>query len=136
MERLPKQILWIQDCSDSELKEQLQSAEIFAMPSLHEGLGLSLQEALYYGCACVASGVEGILDLISHNENGILVPPADAHALGQALARLMKDADLRQKFRQKGRDSVLRKGMTAERMVKNYLALYDEVLHNSKMARP
>jgi glycosyltransferase involved in cell wall biosynthesis len=136
MAGLPDQILWIQNCSDSELKQHLQSAEIFAMPSLHEGLGLSLQEALYYGCACVASGAEGILDLINHDENGILVPPADPHALAQALARLMRDAELRERLRRSGRDSVLQKGMTAERMVKNYLHLYDEVLHESEVTPP
>ena len=126
--QLPDRMQWVRDCSDAQLREWLQRADVFAMPSLHEGLGLSLQEALFYGCACIASRVGGIQDLLEHEVNGILVPPADSEALANGLARILEDAALRERLRRRGHQSVLDKGMTAERMVKNYMALYEATL--------
>ncbi len=126
--RLPSRIVWLKECSDAELMRWLRGAEIFAMPSMHEGLGLSLQEALYFGCACIASRVGGIQDLLVNEENGLLVPPADVVALAAGLRRLMEDTALRQRFQQRGRAWVLQKDMTAPRMVANYVKLYREFL--------
>jgi glycosyltransferase involved in cell wall biosynthesis len=117
-------ITWIRDCSDMQLREWFQSVEIFAMPSLHEGLGLTLQEALYYGCACIASRIGGIPDLIRHEANGILVTRADAVELARGLRRLMTDGALRQRLHERGRQSVLAKNMTSERMIAQYEQLY------------
>lgn len=119
---------WLPDCSDDALKEWLKSVEIFAMPSMHEGLGLSLQEALFYGCACVATRIGGIPDLIQHGRNGILVERANIGALASGLARLMQDDALRARFKACARPSIVEKDMTAERMVARHEALYREVV--------
>ncbi len=120
-------ITWIRECSDMQLREWFQSVEIFAMPSLHEGLGLTLQEALYYGCACIASRIGGIQDLIEHETNGILVKRANADDLARGLTRLMTDGALRQRLHERGRQSVLAKNMTSERMIAQYEQLYQEL---------
>ena len=129
MERpeLCSRVKWIAGCSDEELKQWFQAVEIFAMPSLHEGLGLSLQEALYYGCACIASRIGGIRDLIQHGDNGILVERANVGALAGGLAQLMHDNVLRKRLMARAKPSVIEKGMTAERMVAGYEALYREI---------
>jgi glycosyltransferase involved in cell wall biosynthesis len=119
---------WQTACSDEELTTWLQSAEVFAMPSMHEGLGLSLQEALFHGCACIATRIGGIPDLIQHYDNGILVERANVAALARGLSELMRDDHLRLRFRSRGRASVIEKQMTAAHMVANYLKLYREVL--------
>ena len=97
------------------------------MPSLLEGLGLSLQEALFYGCACVGSRVGGIPELIDNGANGLLVSPGNADELAVALDRLISDAALRHRLRARAPSSILEKGMTAEQMVKNYEALYARI---------
>jgi len=127
---LSKQAEWLPACSDAELKSWLQSVEIFAMPSLHEGLGLSLQEALFYGCACLATRIGGIPDLIDDQKNGILVERADVDALAKGLARLMQDEQLRRRLSACGQKSVLEKEMTAERMVNNYEKIYRELFQS------
>jgi len=121
-------IEWRQDCSNEEVRGWYQRSEIFALPSLHEGLGLSLQEALFYGCACVASRVGGILDLVEDNHTGLLVPPASPERLEASLGEMMGNESLRARLRMQGHASVLAKGMTVERMVARYVALYNEVL--------
>jgi glycosyltransferase involved in cell wall biosynthesis len=111
----------------------LETASIFAMPSLREPLGLSLQEALYYECACVGSAVGGIPELIEHETTGLLAPPGDEKALSAALDRLMSDPELRKRLARQARQSILDKGMLAETMVENYVRLYEAILAGEKL---
>lgn len=125
---LRNQAEWRRACSDAELREWLLGAEIFAMPSMHEGLGLSLQEALYYGCACLATRIGGIPDLIQEGDNGILVERANVDEMSAALKQLMSDDALRERLRSRAHASVLEKSMTAERMVARHEELYRGLL--------
>lgn len=112
------------DVSDDLARHLLAEAAVFGMPSLAEGLGLSLQEALYGRAACVGSKIGGIPDLILHEKTGLLVPPADPEALAKALDRVMADPALRQKFGQAGRDHVLANDMTRVGMIRRHADLY------------
>lgn len=114
--------------SDEMALELLKTSAIFAMPSTAEGLGLSLQEAQFYGCACIGSRVGGIPELIEDEVTGILVPSRDSQALAAGLIRLMDNPDLRRQFSEKGRRSIVNRDMTSERMVEKYLKLYGETL--------
>lgn len=125
---LQGRIQWVTRCTDGELQAWFQSVEIYAMPSLDEGLGLTLQEALYHGCACIASRIGGIPDLIQHDDNGLLVERANVPALAAGLSRLLGEAALRERLRLRGRASVLEKNMLAERMVARYEQLYAAVM--------
>lgn len=125
---LAGQVLWLGSCSDAELQEWLKKSAIFAMPSLSEGLGLSLQEAQFYGCACVGTSCGGVTDLIEDGYDGLLVPPGKAEPLAEALEKLMNDPVLRTKLSEEGARSVLAKGMTAGKMVTAYEQLYREIL--------
>jgi glycosyltransferase involved in cell wall biosynthesis len=111
----------------------LEETSVFAMPSLAEALGLSLQEALYHGCACVGSDVGGIPELIEHEVSGLLVSPKDEIALAAALDRLMSDFDLRARFARQGREAIIEKGMLVEVMIKNHVGLYETTLAGEKM---
>ena len=71
------------------------AADIFAMPSLWEGLPLALLEAMFGGTAIVASDTSGIPEAIAHCEHGLLVPPGDSRALAAALGQLIRDSQLR-----------------------------------------
>ncbi|HVV39389.1 MAG TPA: glycosyltransferase family 4 protein [Candidatus Paceibacterota bacterium] len=73
----------------------MQSADVFAFPSLYEGQGVVLFEAMFSHLPIAASGVGGILDVIKDNETGLLAPPGDPAALAHALVRLLTDASLR-----------------------------------------
>jgi glycosyltransferase involved in cell wall biosynthesis len=113
---------------DGETIGRMKRASIFALPSLQEGLGLSLQEALFHGCVGLGTRAGGIPELIDHESNGLLVPAGDVQALAQALDRLMSDPGLLEKYRSQSRLSILRKGMTAKAMVQTYLELYSHWL--------
>jgi len=124
---LNERVSFRSDLDDAAIAQRLATAEIFAMPSLHEGLGLSLQEALFHGCACVASRAGGIVDLIDDGANGLLVPRGDVPALAAALERLMADDALRARLRAAGPASIRAKRMSGEEMTDAYRKLYREV---------
>lgn len=106
----------------------LAAFDIFAFPSLHEGLGSVLLDAMSFGLPIVASRVDGIPDIVHDDDNGVLVPAADASALAQAITRLAADAGLRQRLGASGRR--IAADYTPELMAERYLALYAEIESN------
>ncbi|MFH1460250.1 MAG: glycosyltransferase family 4 protein [Candidatus Omnitrophota bacterium] len=72
----------------------LKDIDIFVMPSLQEGLGLSILEAQASGLAVIASNVGGIPTIVKHDITGLLVPPCDSIALAGAIMRIMDNKDL------------------------------------------
>jgi len=128
-EKLEDQIQLLGSRSDDELSGWLRQSAIFAMPSVYEGLGLALQEAQFYGCACVATHCGGTADLIEDGDNGFLVPVGRSAPLADALEKLMGDEKLRGRFGRRAPQSVLEKNMTAGKMVQAYEQLYAESLN-------
>ena len=70
----------------------MRHAKLFILPSLEEGLGVVLLEALASGTPCIASSVGGILDIVNQ-ENGILVEPANPKAFANAILHLLSDVN-------------------------------------------
>ena len=127
--RIENRVEILTDVSDEQARTLLAEAAIFGMPSLAEGLGLSLQEALYGRAACVGSEIGGIPDLILHGKTGLLVPPKDVETLASALDRVMVDPALRTRLGEAGRDHVIAKEMTREGMIQKHRELYVASCH-------
>lgn len=105
----------------------LAALDIFAHPSLWEGLSISLMEAMAAGKAIVASDIWGNREMIVDRGNGLLVPPADPARLADALCLLLGDSRLAETLgRQACRDACDRFGVA--RMVRENVAAYDSVL--------
>ncbi len=75
----------------ADARALLWALDIFAMPSLKEGLGVALLEAMACGMVAVASRAGGIVEAVDDGLTGVLVPPGDARALAAALAALTAD---------------------------------------------
>lgn len=79
-------------CDD--IFSMLSTAHLFVLPSLHESSPNALIEAMGIGLPCIASSVGGVLDLIDHQENGLLIPPRASGALAEAINDILTDQEL------------------------------------------
>jgi glycosyltransferase involved in cell wall biosynthesis len=98
-------------------------ADIFAQPSLHEGMSNTALEGLAAGLPLVLSDTGGSAELIS--DNGIIVPPQNVPALTAALARLVDNPHLRSTMASRSRALALKKSWSAVAM--SYVERYDAI---------
>ena len=75
----------------SNLPERLAATQVFVLSTRWEGMPLALVEAMAAGCACVATDVVGVREVIDQGRTGLLVPPGDATALADALQQVLLD---------------------------------------------
>ncbi len=100
--------------------------DIFVLPSLNEGMGRVLVEAMALGKSIVASNVGGIPDLVIHGKNGFLVPPKNPKELAKYIQVLLEDKDKREKMGLAGKEMALNFG--AGIMIEKIASLYEELL--------
>ena len=86
---IEKSVLFVPEALDT--RDILSAIDIFVMPSLKEGLGLALMEAMSSGLAVVGSSVGGIKTLIKDGENGLLVDSGDSSGIAKAVIDLISN---------------------------------------------
>jgi glycosyltransferase involved in cell wall biosynthesis len=112
-----------------DVPQLMRAADLFALPSLHEGFGLVLVEALASGTPVVASRVGPVPDIVLEGETGILVEANDAAGLTKAIVCLLRDRRRRLRMGERGRLDALAR-FSLPRMVRDLEALY------LRLARP
>jgi glycosyltransferase involved in cell wall biosynthesis len=122
---LKDSVLFIPEVKNT--KDLLAAMDIFVMPSLQEGLGLALMEAMAQGIAVVGAAVGGIKTLIQDKQNGLLVPPADSAALAQAIIILLNDPALRRALGARAREFIMA-NFSKEEMVDKTEIVYRQSL--------
>ena len=110
-----------------DIPEIMRILDIFALPSLNEGMGRVLVEAMAAGRPIVASNVGGIPDLVCQGKNGLLVPPADPKALARELLFLIANPDKRREMGDTGRKMAVQFGVDS--MVQKIDRLYLSLIH-------
>ena len=90
--------------------------DVFVMPSLKEGLGLALMEAMASGLPVVGSNVGGIKNLIKDKVNGLLVEPENSKGIAEAILELLKNPDEAALLGKAARDFI-RENFSQEKMV-------------------
>ena len=105
----------------------LNEMDIFAFPSLYEGSPNALLEAMAHGLPVVASGVSGVLDLITDGEEGLLIPPGCADALAQKLKALVQNEALRSRLGESARRAVENRFMP-QHEARMWLSAYQSVV--------
>jgi len=81
---------------------------ISVFPSLNESFGVSVVEAMACEKPVIATNVGGLPEVVENNVTGIIVPPANAEKLAEAMETLVRDEQLRTKFGKEGRQRVER----------------------------
>ena len=81
-----------------KIKELYQNASIFVLPSLREGYGIVLAEAMVFGLPIVASNTGGIPGLVENGINGFIVEPGNAAEIASSIRKIILDTDARKAF--------------------------------------
>jgi len=119
--------------SQDEVARLLPTAQCYVQPSIitpsgkMEGIPVALMEALACALPVVATKISGIPELVRPGETGLLVPPADAHALAGALATIYHDPHHAAQRADAGRALVLRE-FELSANVKRLAALFDSAI--------
>jgi radical SAM protein with 4Fe4S-binding SPASM domain len=123
--------------ADSELPDLYRLADVFALLASDadddvEGFGVALLEAAATGLPTIASRTGGVPEAIADGETGILVPPGDALAASQAIARVLADRSFARTLGDRGRARVLR-DLACDRAAGRLLAIWSELLPAAKL---
>ncbi len=113
-------IRWIHNVEDADLPALYSGATVFVMPSLYEGFGLPLLEAMACGAPVIASNTSSLPEVVG--DAALMFDPRDANMLAALLARVLSDRSLRDELRAK---SLARaKEFSWERTARETLAVY------------
>lgn len=106
----------------SDVHGYLHDADIFTLPSLYEGIPITLIEAMGTGLPIVATAVGGVPDMLRNNESAILTS-TDPNKIANAFWTYANDSKLRRRYGQKAKENA--KDFSAEKMSKKYIDVYE-----------
>ena len=123
-ERNLQDVVFLGRVSDEDKFRYYKTADIYCAPATgKESFGIVLLEAMAAGVPIVASAIEGYSSVVKHGREGLLVPPKDEDALADAIAELLKDADLRRRLATAGMVQV--QDYRWERVAQRVMDCYD-----------
>jgi glycosyltransferase involved in cell wall biosynthesis len=118
----------------AQTRQVLWASDVLALPSIREGFGLVVIEAMLCGVVPVRTPAGGALDQIEDGRTGFIVPFDDDESLADRLEQLFRDDDLRMRMAQAGL-AVARQRFTARTMIKRTIGVYEEALRSSRLGR-
>ena len=114
----------------AELCELYAASTVMVLPSLMEGFGISLAEAMAAGKPCVATKVGAVPEVVSDGVTGLLVPPGSPRELAEAILKVLRSPDAGAGRGRRGRELVVGR-FTVDRMARETTALYADALSPS-----
>jgi glycosyltransferase involved in cell wall biosynthesis len=113
--------------SGRQLAAEYSRGDIFCLPSLEEGYGMVIPQAMSCGLPIVTTHVVGAADLLEHGYNGLIVAPGVSIALADALERLVDDVALRESMGVNA-FTTIQSGQSWDDYVCRAIALYEDLL--------
>jgi glycosyltransferase involved in cell wall biosynthesis len=117
--------VWFSGVRD-DVAAAMAGLDVFALPSLAEGISNTLLEAMSCARPCIATAVGGNVELIEDGRTGSLIPAADEEALDRAVLKYLRDTELARRHGEMARVTVKQR-FSIERMVAEYAAIYESV---------
>ncbi len=119
--------------STEQLVRWYNQATLVVSPSLYEGFGLPVAEAMACGAPVIATTGGAFPEIVDHQETGWLVPPGDSHALADAIRLLMDNPGLRERLGSAGRRSIVER-FSWRKAAEETLAVYEEMVRHPAKA--
>jgi len=110
-----------------DIPEILSLTDIFVLPSLREGLPLTILEAMACGKPVIATNVGGIPEVVKDGVSGILISPKDPESLHSAMNELLGDREKMKKMGHNGK-RVCSESFDSKTMIRKIEDLYDSLL--------
>ena len=104
----------------------LPAIDIFCLPSLQQGLGVMMLEAMALGRPVIASGVGGVTSVIEDRVTGLIVPPSDSVSLSERILELLRQRDFARQLAAAGQE-LMRTKFSEQRMLDELLEVYRDV---------
>jgi glycosyltransferase involved in cell wall biosynthesis len=117
-----------------DVSDLMEGFDLFVQPSLWEGFGVTVLEAMAAGLPIVASRVGGIPEIVREGETGSLVPPGDERALAEECRRLLREPELACRMGAAGR-ARLEESFDIDRLVDETATLYRDLLARRRGGR-
>jgi glycosyltransferase involved in cell wall biosynthesis len=111
-----------------DVPDFLHACDLFVFPSLYEGLGIALIEAMAAGCVCLATTVGPIPEFVEHQREGFLVAPRDPDAIASAVSELLSDPERCKQMSLNATSKALEKFQPQAAAVR-LTRIYEEVVH-------
>lgn len=122
--KLVRHIIWLGQKRPEDVYRLYHIMDVIAVPSLFEGFGLTVAEAMAAGVPTVGSNVGGLAEVIEDGLTGVLVPRGNSEALASALIELLSDQDRAMEMGQKGQARV-QEYFSMEKFNRSLLAAYE-----------
>jgi|GEM_PF-352069 glycosyltransferase involved in cell wall biosynthesis len=130
---LDRKIDLVGSVSNEMIATWLNAADIFVLPSLHEGTPNSLLEAMATGLPSVASATGGIPEIIDDGSNGFLVTPANSKEIKAKLSQLIESSELRDRLGTQARLKLESDFGSWEVQAKQLHGIYQELLNKTEL---
>jgi phosphatidylinositol alpha-mannosyltransferase len=128
-------VVFVGYASYADLPRYYQTADVFCSPATsRESFGIVLLEAMAMGKPIVASNIDGYACVVTHGQEGLLVPPKDSARLAQALTTVLADKALQKQMGERGKAKAKDYGW--ERIAERVFAYYQKVLDGKGMKSP
>lgn len=128
---LQNQVIWTGHLPDREMNILLSGATVFAYPSLYEGFGIPLLEAMQCDVPILTSQISSLPEIAG--DAALFVEPTDVAAIGAGLRRLLEDAALRAALVEHGR--IQRTRFSYRAMAEQYVELYQAAIKHKPPRR-
>lgn len=122
--RIEEQVCFVPHLAQADIAEHMARGVALVLPSVSEGLGRVVFEAMASGTLVIGSRVGGIVDMIVDGENGLLVPAGDSAALAQRMGEVLEHPETAREMGRKAREFA-RRYFTTESYVASYQDLFE-----------
>ncbi len=122
--QVEKRVLFLDYVSDEDLPSFYKKAELFVLPSLYEGFGLPVLEAMRYGCPVATSNVSSLPE--AGGEAAVYFDPENVEDIKKTIEKVLSDNSLRERMKEKG--IIHSKKFTWEKAAKEVLTVVEEVV--------
>lgn len=122
---IASQVTFVPNLCDFE--DPLRAMDVYCLPSLQQGLGTVMLEAMALGRPVIATGVGGVYDVVRDGETGLIVPPSDSSELARRITELLDDP-LRARQLGAAARRLVERDFRVDRMVRQTAELYRDVI--------